>query len=150
MISEQAFTSNPINGKVSKSNALNVSGSYKNFLQELVDEPARREYNDLFVARLRAISGEIGSIYKISGDDGVRQGITTRIESFQQSEGQKLQTLSQAWGDVKSAWKESLDSEKESPKYTLYMDIIVSGSVIKRSKFFYLTSPYGRLLLNLS
>lgn len=151
MITQSIVVTDPRNGKMAISNALSVSGSLKALLQDICDIPMRLDRNSQLIAGLRSISAEIGAKFKLTGDEGAMQSITTRIESFSQNQANTIQNLNESWSNLKESWINSLDSQKDHPKYPLYINIIGSGSLIKRGNTFYLVSgTYGRLVIMLS
>lgn len=148
MITQSVVVTDPRNGKMAISNALSVSGSLKPILQDICDLPMREERNSQFLAGLSAISAELGLKFKIGGDEGPRQSITTRREQFAQQESSDMQNLNEAWSDIKKSWIDGLDSQKDHPKYQTYVDIIGDGNLVKKGNTFYLISgTYGRLVI---
>lgn len=148
MITQSIMVVNPHNGKMAISNALSVSGSLKTVLQDLVDLPMRIERNAQFLAGLSAISSEIGSKFKIGGDEGIRNSLTTRRESFSEQQSTAIQNLNENWSSIKESWINGLESQKDHPKYELYVNIINTGELVKRGLSFNLVSAlHGRLVI---
>lgn len=148
MITQSVVVTDPRNGKMAISNALSVSGSLKLILQDISDLPMRETKNNLFLAGLNAISSELGYKFKLRGDEGPRQSITTRREQYSQRESTAIQNLNEAWSDIKKSWIDGLDSQRDHPKYKTYVDIIGDGNLVKKGNTFYLISgTYGRLVI---
>jgi len=147
MITDYVSTANPYNGRLTKSNALSVSSSLKTMLQDVVDLPMRIDRNGQFNSGLASISAMIGGKFKLDGDEGIRNSITNRRESFNMSQANSIQNLNESWGDLKRDWIDSLEPQQDHPKYPLYVSIISTGYLIKRGTNFIMTSDYGRLVL---
>lgn len=148
MITDYVSTANPYNGRLTRSNALSVSSSLKTMLQDVVDLPMRIDRNTLFTAGLANISAMIGGKFKLDGDEGIRNSITNRRESFSLSQSNSIQNLNESWGDLKRDWIDSLEPQQNHPKYPLYVNIINTGYLTKRGTNFILVSAdYGRLVL---
>lgn len=134
---------NPVNGRVRTYDAILLSDGEQSSLQYFIDYSARRWYREFLIGELQRIRSELGSLYGLKGDEGIRLGITNRIEGISQSiqnsavnQGLAKQTLTEYLNDI-------IQNDRDHPKFNKIERLINSGSLIKRRGKFFLIDGEG-------